>query len=168
MQVRCSSNGPGTDLILRVLRSDTPMQIPEDFGVFIDASDKHHSGPEPCGKTRNRPDWIHGLLYLNLPRFMVSGTGRKANQNRNLAASNSLSRKKQFRTNSGRTCASEDSREASPQTKVAILAPRDEHRSKTDQIPIRIISSKVFKRSFCTDASATLESFPTHAHQAER
>ena len=31
----------------------------------------------------------------------------------------------------GRHCVYEDSREAWPQTKVAIIAPRDEHRSKT-------------------------------------
>ena len=30
----------------------------------------------------------------------------------------------------------EESIEASPPTKVAIIAPRDEHRSKTHQIPI--------------------------------
>ncbi len=62
----------------------------------------------------------------------------------------------------------EESSEASTWTKVVIVAPRDEHRSRTDQIPIRMFSKKVFKRCFCNDASATLVSFPTHAHHAER
>ena len=67
-----------------------------------------------------------------------------------------------------RHCFSEDSSEASPQTKVAIIAPRDEHCSRTYQNPIRMFSKKEFKPSICPDAEATLESFPTHAHHAER
>ncbi len=62
----------------------------------------------------------------------------------------------------------EDSSEASPQTKVAIIAPRDEHCSRTYQIPIRIFSNQKFNRNLCPDASATFESFSTHAHHAER
>ena len=63
---------------------------------------------------------------------------------------------------------SEDSSEASPQTKVAIIAPRDEHCSRTCQMTIRTFSKKELKPSICPDASATLESFSTHAHHAER
>ena len=62
----------------------------------------------------------------------------------------------------------EDSRGALPQTKVAIITPRDEHCSSTYQIPIRMFSNRKFKRNNCPDASATLESFPTDAHHAER
>jgi hypothetical protein len=65
-------------------------------------------------------------------------------------------------------CFSEDSREASPQTKVAIISPLDEHCSRTCQITIRTFSSHKFKRNICQDAEATLESFSTHAHHAER
>ena len=71
----------------------------------------------------------------------------------------------------GRTtkhCFSEDSSEALPQTKVAIIALRDEHCSRTYQIPISMVSNQKFKRNICPDASATFESFPTHAHHAER
>jgi len=59
-------------------------------------------------------------------------------------------------------------RAASPPTKVAIIAPRFEHCSRTYQIPIRMFTKKEFKPSFCPDVEATLESFPTHAHHAER
>ncbi len=38
---------------------------------------------------------------------------------------------------------------ASPQTKVAIIAPRDEHCSRTYQIPIRMVSNQKFKRNIC-------------------
>ncbi len=53
-------------------------------------------------------------------------------------------------------------------SKVAIIAPRDEHCSRTYQIPIRMFSNQKSSRNICPDASATLESFPTHAHHAER
>ncbi len=65
-------------------------------------------------------------------------------------------------------CVGEDSREALPQTKVAIIAPRDEHCSRTYQIPIPMVSNQKFERNICPEVSATFESFPTHAHHAER
>ncbi len=47
-------------------------------------------------------------------------------------------------------------------------SPRDEHCSRTYQFPIRMFSKKEFNPSICPDAEATLESFSTHAHHAER
>ncbi len=35
------------------------------------------------------------------------------------------------------------------QTKVAIIAPRDEHRSRTFQIPIRMFSNKKYSNEVC-------------------
>ena len=63
---------------------------------------------------------------------------------------------------------SKKSSKALPQTKVAIIAPRDEHCSRTHQISIRMVSNQKFKRNICPDAKATCKSFPTHAHHAER
>ena len=65
-------------------------------------------------------------------------------------------------------CQFSDSIEALPQTKVAIIALRDEPCSRTSLIPIRMFSKKEFERSLCSNARATLESFPTHAHHAAR
>ncbi len=65
------------------------------------------------------------------------------------------------------SCA-EASKVGSPLTKVAIIAPRDEHRSRTCHISIRMISKTAFKQKYFSDASATVESYPTHAHHAER
>ena len=48
--------------------------------------------------------------------------------------------------------------EALPQTKVAIIAPRDEPCSRTCQIPTRMFSNQKFSRNICPDESATLES----------
>ena len=70
------------------------------------------------------------------------------------------------RTLTPRHCFSEDSSEVLRQTKVAIIVPHDEHCSKTYQTPIRMVSNQKFKRNICPDASATVESFPTHAHHA--
>ena len=44
----------------------------------------------------------------------------------------------------------EESSEASTWTKVVIVAPRDEHRSRTDQIPIRMFSKKYSNDVFVT------------------
>ena len=52
--------------------------------------------------------------------------------------------------------------------KVAIIAPRDEHCSRNCQIPKNIFSNEGFKRRICSEAEATIESCPTHAHHAER
>ena len=57
--------------------------------------------------------------------------------------------------------------EVLPQTKVAIIAPRDLHRSRTHHLPIRMLSKIEFKRSDCFELMATVESLPTHAHHAE-
>ncbi len=51
------------------------------------------------------------------------------------------------------------SSEALPQTKVAIIAPRDEHYSRTYQIPNRIYSNQKFNRNICPDASQRLNRF---------
>ncbi len=68
---------------------------------------------------------------------------------------------------SQRRCVGEDPREALPQTKVAIIAPRDEHCSRTIHITISMFSNQEFQRSICPEAEATFEPFSTHAHHAE-
>ena len=61
-----------------------------------------------------------------------------------------------------------EAREVPSQTKVAIIASRNEHCSRTRQIRISTFSIQEFKRSLCSDVKATLESFPTNAHHSER
>ncbi len=71
-----------------------------------------------------------------------------------------------FSTNEGTTLSKTPERLCL--SKVAIIAPRDEHCSKTCQITIRMFSNQKFNRNICPDVSATFESFSTHAHHAER
>ena len=58
--------------------------------------------------------------------------------------------------------------EVLPQAKVAIIAPLDEHRSRTHHLSISMLSKIEFKRGVCFEVMATLESFPTHARHAKR
>ena len=63
---------------------------------------------------------------------------------------------------------SDDPIEVSRQAKVAMIAPPDEPNSRTLQTTICIVLEKSSNWRFCSDAEATLESFQTHAHHAER
>ena len=81
-----------------------------------------------------------------------------------LRSSNALRSKKKQRGHS----ISEDSSEVLPQTEEAVIVPRDENCSRARRIPDTMFSKRKFKGINCPDAKATLESFLTHAHHAER